>query len=188
MRDGSASARVWGHSISGQELLTQPADCPSRPPEGHAYRGVRLFATCRASLADALPAREEGIPVPAPDDSAGAATLGSVTWDVDDGQLSWSMRASSSLNVRPDDARRGLLGLEGCLPSRDRPRIAAERARVARDATSCRLRITVHSRDGFGDELTEFGWLRLIRDAQRQCGSATPPSGRPRHSGRWSHG
>ncbi len=82
--------------------------------------------------------------------------------------MSWSATTLSSLNVRPDDARRGLTGLEGCIPAKDRPRIASERARIARDATSYRLHYTVLSSDGLQHGLTEIGW-RLSDGNSDKC-------------------
>jgi hypothetical protein len=119
-------------------------------------------------VSDALRARGEGCPAPAPDDSAGETTLGSFAWDADVGQMSCSASTLSSVDVRPDDARPGLPGFEGLIPARDRRRIADERARIAQDATTYRLHYTVLSSDGVQHELTEIGW-RLSEGNSYKC-------------------
>jgi diguanylate cyclase (GGDEF)-like protein/PAS domain S-box-containing protein len=119
-------------------------------------------------VSDALRARGEGCPAPAPDDSAGETTLGSFAWDADVGQMSCSASTLSSVDVRPDDARPGLPGFEGLIPAKDRRRIADERARIAQDATTYRLHYTVLSSDGVQHELTEIGW-RLSEGNSDKC-------------------
>jgi hypothetical protein len=167
MHAGSENARECGAPYRTRR--SAPAGrLPFAAARGHTTAHSGILAAYRATVSDALPAPDQGNPAPAPEDHAGQTTLGSFTWDVDDGQMSWSATTLSSVHVRPDDARRGWLGLEGCIPAKDKPRIASERARSARDATSHRLHYSILSSDGLRHQLTEIGW-RLSEGNSYKC-------------------